>query len=302
MTTIRNRVLERRTALGPRVLRRLPDGTEPAPYELFELRPQGPLIGAEIGGVDLREPVGPELFAELDRALLEWKVLFFRDQPIDSTQHRAFARLWGELEVHPFLAQGDVPEVVRFSRDADMAGVENVWHTDVTWRQEPALGSVLRAVEVPPYGGDTMWADMAAAYDNLPADIRERLDGLTAVHDFAFSFGMSLSPEKFAEMRAQYPPVEHPVVRTHPRTGRKTLFVNEVFTDHLVGLPDEESEELLAFLFRQSSYPEYQARFRWAPDSLVIWDNRATTHYAANDYHPHPRVMERAAILGDRPC
>ncbi|NUU20014.1 MAG: taurine dioxygenase [Streptomycetaceae bacterium] len=301
MPAIRNRIGERRTALGPRVLRRLPIGVASAPYELFEVRPYGPLIGAEIHGVDLREPVGPELFAELDRALLEWKVLFFRDQPIDSAQHRAFARLWGELEVHPFLAQGDVPEVVRFAKDADMVGVENVWHTDVTWRREPALGSVLRAVEVPEYGGDTLWADLAAAYDNLPADVQERIEGLTAVHDFAFSFGMSMSEEKFAAMRAEFPPAEHPVVRTHPVTGRKTLFVNEVFTEHIVGLPDDESEELLALLCKQAAYPEYQVRFRWAPDSVAIWDNRATAHYAANDYHPHVRVMERAAILGDRP-
>ncbi|MCF2530599.1 TauD/TfdA dioxygenase family protein [Yinghuangia soli] len=301
MTTIRNRIGERRTAIGSRVLRRLPAGVEPAPYELFELRPSGPLIGAEIRGVDLREPVGPELFAELDRALLEWKVLFFRDQPIDSAQHRAFARLWGDLEVHPFLAQGDVPEVVRFAKDADSVGVENAWHTDVTWRAEPALGSVLRAVEVPEFGGDTLWADLAAAYDNLPADIQERIEGRTAVHDFAFSFGMFMDPERFAAMRAEYPQVEHPVVRTHPVTGRKTLFVNEFFTDHIVGLPDEESEELLAFLFKQTTYPEYQARFHWTPDSVVIWDNRATAHYATNDYHPHVRVMERAAILGDRP-
>jgi taurine dioxygenase len=301
MTTIRNRVAERRTALGTRVLHRLPAGEVSAPYELFELRPCGPLIGAEIHGVDLREPVGPELFAELDRALLEWKVLFFRDQPITSAQHRAFARLWGELEVHPFLAQGDVPEVVRFAKDAAMVGVENIWHTDVTWRAEPALGSVLRAVEVPEFGGDTLWSDLAAAYDNLPAEVRERIDGLTAVHDFAFSFGMGMDAERFAAMRAEYPAVEHPVVRTHPVTGRKTLFVNEVFTEHIVGLPDDESEELLAYLFKQASYPEYQVRFRWAADSVAIWDNRATAHYAANDYHPNVRVMERAAILGERP-
>ncbi|WP_436775388.1 TauD/TfdA dioxygenase family protein [Yinghuangia sp. YIM S09857] len=301
MTTIRNRVAERGLAMGTRVLRRLPIGAESAPYELFELRPCGPLIGAEVHGVDLREPVGPEMFAELNRALLEWKVLFFRDQAIDSAQHRAFARLWGDLEVHPFLAQGDVPEVVRFAKDADMVGVENIWHTDVTWRQEPALGSVLRAVEVPEFGGDTLWADMAAAYDNLPADVQERIDGLTAVHDFAFSFGQGMAPDRFAVMRAEFPPAEHPVVRSHPVTGRRTLFVNEVFTDHIVGLSDGESEELLALLCKQATYPEYQVRFRWQPDSVAIWDNRATVHYATNDYHPNVRVMERAAILGDRP-
>jgi taurine dioxygenase len=163
------------------------------------------------------------------------------------------------------------------------------------------MGSVLRAVEVPRAGGDTLFADMAAAYDNLPADLRARIDGLTAVHDFTLPFGRSLDADELARRQAEFPPVEHPVVRRHPRTGRKTLFVNAVFTTHIVGLRPDASEDLLRLLFRQARVPEYQVRFQWAAGSIAFWDNRATQHYAVNDYFPQRRVMERAAILGDRP-
>ncbi|MFB7722288.1 TauD/TfdA dioxygenase family protein [Nocardia sp. NPDC056100] len=291
----------RSLAAGPRTLHRLPGGAESAPYELFTLTPQTNLIGAEISGIDLREPVTPELFAELDRALLEWKVLFFRDQNLTGTQHRDFARLWGELEIHPFLPQGEVPEIVRFAKDAENPGVENAWHTDVTWRERPALGSVLRALEVPAAGGDTMFADMAAAYDNLSDELKARIDGLDAIHDFTLPFGQFLSADELARRQAEFPPVAHPVVRTHPQTGRKTLFVNAVFTTHIVGLDAAEGEELLRQLFQQARIPEYQVRFHWAAGSIAFWDNRATQHYAVNDYFPNRRVMERAAILGDRP-
>jgi taurine dioxygenase len=202
--------------------------------------------------------------------LLEWKVLFIRDQHLTGTQHRDFARLWGELEVHPFLPQGEVPEIVRFEKDAGNVGVENVWHADVTWRERPALGSVLRAVEPPPAGGDTLFADVAAAYDCLPRSARQRIDGLVAVHDFTLPFGGGLAPDQLKEMQQRYPAVDHPVVRTHPRTGRRTLFVNAIFTTHIVGLDERESEELLTFLFRQASVPEYQVRFRWEPGSIAF--------------------------------
>ena len=287
---------------GPRrQFRRLPEGQHPEPYHLITVTPQTPLIGAEISGIDLCEPVTPEVFAELDRALLEWKVLFFRDQHITGEQHRDFAKLWGELEVHPFLPQGDVPEIVRFEKGADNVGVENVWHADVTWREKPALGSILRAVEVPPAGGDTVFADMAAAYDCLPAAVKERIEGRTAVHDFTLPFGIGMAPEKLKEMQEKYPAVEHPVVRRHPRTGRQTLFVNAIFTTHIVGMDEQESEELLTVLFKQAAVPEYQVRFKWRPGSIAFWDNRAVQHYAVSDYFPARRVMERAAILGDRP-
>ncbi|WP_067716068.1 TauD/TfdA dioxygenase family protein [Nocardia yamanashiensis] len=299
--TLGEMLIGRSLAAGPRTLHRLPGGADSAPYELFTLTPYTNLIGAEISGIDLREPVGPELFAELDRALLEWKVLFFRDQNLTGAQHRDFARLWGELEVHPFLPQGDVPEIVRFSKDAQNPGVENAWHTDVTWRERPALGSVLRALEVPAAGGDAMFADMAAAYDNLSPELKARIDDLDAVHDFTLPFGQFLDADELARRQAEFPPVVHPVVRTHPRTGRKTLFVNAVFTTHIVGLDPAEGEDLLRELFQQARIPEYQVRFHWAAGSIAFWDNRATQHYAVNDYFPQRRVMERAAILGDRP-
>jgi len=282
---------------GPRILRE----PQQKPYELFALRPLGRVIGAEVDGVDLGAPVGSDLREELNRALLEWKVIFFRDQRITSAQQRAFAANWGELETNPFIARGDDEAVTRFERTAAMPGYENIWHTDVTWRPEPALGSVLRLIEVPPVGGDTMWADMAAAYDNLPEDVRARIDGLTAVHDYLPGFDRFSDPALLARWQDRFPPVEHPVVRTHPETGRRTLFVNQAFTTHIVGLDRAESDRLLRYLFLQAHTPEFQVRFSWRPDSVAFWDNRATQHYAVNDYHPHVRIAERVAIAGDRP-
>jgi len=206
----------------------------------------------------------------------------------------------GHLKVK-FIARGDDEAVTRFERTAAMPGYENIWHTDVTWRPAPALGSVLRLIEVPPVGGDTMWADMAAAYDNLPEDVRARIDGLTAVHDYLPGFDRFSDPALLARWQDRFPPVEHPVVRTHPETGRRTLFVNQAFTTHIVGLDRAESDRLLRYLFLQAHTPEFQVRFSWRPDSVAFWDNRATQHYAVNDYHPHVRIAERVAIAGDRP-
>jgi taurine dioxygenase len=290
-----------RIEAGPRTLRRLPDGVEPEPYTRFTVVAHSPTIGAEIAGVSLAEPLDDELFAELDRALLEWKVLFFRDQPITGEQHRAFARYWGELEHHPFIPQGEVPEIVRFDRGTENQGYENIWHSDVSWREIPSLGSVLRSVAVPAVGGDTLWADMACAYDGLNDEVKERIDGLTAVHDWAHSFGLGMDPERVEQMREQFPPAEHPVVRTHPQTGRRILYVNEIFVSHIVGLEPAESDALLAYLSSRARIPEYQCRFRWTADAVAFWDNRVTQHYAVSDYAPQRRVMERATIIGDKP-
>jgi taurine dioxygenase len=272
------------------------------PYSRISVTPVGVTIGAEIGDVDLREPLDEATFAEVERALLDFKVIFFRDQDIDGQQHLAFARRFGELEEHPFLpsADGQV-EVVRFAKDDRTVGVENIWHSDVSWRERPALGSVLRAREVPPVGGDTLFSDMVAAYEGLDDDMKQRLEGLRALHDFTQSFGVGMEKERLAEMQARFPAVEHPVVRTHPRTGRKILYVNAIFTSHIVGMPRDESDALLDFLYRQATIPEYQCRFRWQNHSIAFWDNRAVQHYAVNDYWPQPRVMERVAIVGDRP-
>jgi len=286
---------------GPRAVRRLPEGVDSAPYERFGVSPLSPTIGAEIDGVDLGGPFDDELRAELRRVLLEWKVLFFRDQHVTGDEHRAFARLWGELEVHPFLPEGEVPEVVLFQKDDKARGYENIWHSDVSWREVPSMGSVLRAREVPAVGGDTLFADMHCAYEGLDADVRRQIDGLRAVHDFTNAFGRGLSPDELARMQAEHPPVEHPVVRTHPDTGRKLLYVNAVFTSHVVGLDPDASEQLLDLLCAQASVPEYQCRFHWRADSVAFWDNRAVQHYASSDYYPQRRVMERATIIGDHP-
>lgn len=286
---------------GARPLSRLGDDAQPVAYDRFEVRPAGPTIGAEICGVDIGAPVDDELFAQLDRALLEWKVLWFRDQDISGGEHRDFARRWGELEVHPFLPAGEVPEVVRFDKGPNESGYENIWHSDVSWRLEPSLGSVLRCITPAERGGDTLWADMYMAYQCLDDETKERIEDLRAVHDFTASFGLGMGADKLAEMREQYPPAEHPMVRTHPRTGRRLLYVNEVFTTHVVGLEAGESAALLAYLSAQARIPEYQCRFRWEANSVAFWDNRCTQHYAVSDYAPQRRVMERATIIGDRP-
>jgi taurine dioxygenase len=287
---------------GPRTLRRLPEGWEERPYERLEVVPQGCTIGAEVRGVDLSRPLEPALRGELNRALLEWKVLFFRSQHLTSVQQRDFARNWGELETNPLLAQGAGEDVVRFDKGSGATPTfENIWHADVTFRERPALGAVLHLREVPPTGGDTMWADMAAAYDNLPQEVKDRVDGVTAVHDFIPGFARFYPPERLAPLQDVFPPVEHPVVRTHPETGRRMLFVNAAFTTRITGMERGESDRLLGYLCRQAHVPEYQVRFHWQAGDIAFWDNRATQHYAVNDYAPHRRVAERVAITGDRP-
>jgi taurine dioxygenase len=291
---------------GPRVVARTPRDWTEQPYERITVTPLSPTIGGVVEGVDLAEPLDPGLFAELDRALLEWKVLFFRDQAIDGAQQAAFAANWGPLETHPFYGtvtgtEVDAPEVVRLEKDAAIGGFENIWHSDVTWRVEPSLGSVLRAIEVPDVGGDTLWSDMAAAYERLGPELRARIDDLTAVHDWYHNFGLAMDPAERERLRPQFPAVEHPVVRTHPRTGRRMLYVNRAFTQHIVGLDPDESRELLDHLYVQANFPEYQCRWRWQAGDVAFWDNRSTQHYASSDYFPARRVMERITVCGDRP-
>lgn len=217
-----------------------------------------------------------------------------------------FAANWGPLETHPFLKMDtdrpdQEPEVVRFEKGAEIGGYENVWHSDVTWREIPSLGSVLRAIEVPAVGGDTLFADMGAAYERLSDTMKERIDGLVAVHDWVRTFGLGMDAETREKLRVDFPPVEHPVVRTHPETGRKTLYVNRAFTSHIVGLDEAESRALLDYLYNQATFPEYQCRWRWQAGDVAFWDNRSTQHYASSDYFPQRRVMERITVIGDRP-
>jgi len=270
------------------------------------LSPLTPTIGAEVAGIDLREPLSPSNQAALRRALLDWKVLFFRDQDITTEQHLAFAGAFGALEVHPFAPhKPGYPEVLAITHDRDSRGRENVWHSDVTWRIEPSLGSVLRAIEAPPVGGDTLFADMYAAYEGLSDEVKQRLEGAVAVHDFAhFRKAMrkrGKTEEEIEAFNAAYPMVEHPVVRTHPETGREAIYVNAAFTQHIVDWDRDVSDRMLAHLYAQAAIPEYQCRFRWETNSIAFWDNRASQHYAASDYWPATRRMERVTIVGDRP-
>lgn len=271
-------------------------------YEGFTVTQMGATIGGVIEGVDLTGPLSDTVVAELSRCLVDFKVVFFRDQPLTAEQHVAFARRFGDLEVHPFIRSNTGwPELVRFEKEAKIGGFENGWHSDVSWREIPSMTAILHGIEVPAIGGDTAFCDMAAAYDGLSESVRERIDGMTAIHDFSRTFGHMLDEAGRVEMRQKYPPVEHPVVRTHPVSGRRLLYVNRAFTREIVGLSEQESTELIDFLSAQADTPEYQCRFHWENHSVAMWDNRAVQHLALSDYWPQRRVMERASVIGQRP-
>jgi taurine dioxygenase len=272
-------------------------------------------IGAELSNVDLGVASrDPELVAEIRALLLKHRVLFFRDQDISRAEHVAFARYFGELEDHPVAGSDpEHPGLVRIykSPDAPNDRYENAWHTDATWREKPPFGCVLRCIECPPVGGDTMWANMVEAHARLPEDIKARIAGLRARHSIEASFGAAMPIEKRLALRAQFPDAEHPVVRTHPETGEKVLFAN-AFTTHFTNYhtaanvrfgqdANPGASLLLSYLISQAYIPEFQVRFRWKPNSVAMWDNRSTQHYAVMDYPPCHRKMERAGIIGDKP-
>lgn len=269
-------------------------------FTQFDARPLSPAIGAELIGADLAEP-SDTLIEEVRAALLQYQVVFFRDQDITRAQHIAFARAFGELEIHPATPKEQPDrEVLRIVHGPNSRGMENAWHSDVTWREQPSLGSILRAIELPEVGGDTLFSNMVMAYDDLDEDLKARLCEMTAVHDIARVFAKRLGQDT-ASLHEKFPLMEHPVVRTHPETGQRLIYVNTAFTDHIKGMDRAESDTLLKFLYARAAIPEYQCRFRWAPGSIAFWDNRACQHYAASDYFPNTRIMERVTIAGDRP-
>lgn len=279
----------------------------------MKIEPLTCAIGAQLSGVSLADAARDDaLFAEIRAALLTHKVLFLRDQDISRADHVAFARRFGELEDHPVAGSDpDHPGLVRIYKtpDAPNDRYENAWHTDATWREVPPMGCVLRCVECPPVGGDTMWANMALAYERLPETVKQQIAGLRARHSIECTFGAAMPIERRLALKAQFPDAEHPVVRTHPETGEKLLFVNG-FTTHFTNFHTPEnvrvgqdftqgSSALLQYLIGQAAIPEYQVRWRWQPNSVAIWDNRSTQHYAVMDYPPCHRKMERAGIVGD---
>ena len=262
--------------------------------------PLTPAIGAEIGNVDLGQVTDQEII-DIRAALLKHKVVFFREQTLSQAQHIGLARGFGELEIHPATPSSQSnPEVLHIAHGPESKGQENFWHSDVTWREKPSLGSILKAVEVPEVGGDTLFANMVLAYERLSENMKEAITGRVAIHDIARVFAKRLN-KSAEELRERYPPVEHPIVRTHPETGESVLYVNTAFTSHIKDMDRDESAQLLRTLYLTAANPEIQCRFRWEKGALAFWDNRASQHFASSDYFPQVRKMERVTIAGDRP-
>lgn len=274
-------------------------------YETIRVDPVTPRIGAEIDGVDLSQPLGNQTFKEVHDALMTHQVIFFRDQEMTIEQHKAFARLFGELHIHPAFGEGASghPELLIFHVDENTkhpAGTFG-WHSDVSADAEPPMGSILYLTDVPSTGGDTLFASMYAAYDDLSGNMQRFLSGLTAVHGSDHVYDENREEENRQSRDGANPSAEHPIVRTHPVTGRKALFVNERFTTHIKGLEPSESRAILDMLFAHIRRPDYQCRFKWRRNSVAFWDNRCTQHFAMFDYHPEVRHGYRFTVKGDRP-
>jgi alpha-ketoglutarate-dependent taurine dioxygenase len=271
----------------------------------LSIRPLTPTVGAELEGVDLRRRLSHEEADAIEEALLAHGVVFFRNQDLTPEQHLAFARQMGPVSIPPFAPKyGTDPELVVLDQVAPKGEGADEWHSDNTFMAEPPMGSILRAVQLPTYGGDTCFASMYAAYDALSSAMKRMLDGMEAVHDITRPLQKAIeaghSDAKLSEVQRKWPPVNHPVVRTHPITGRKALYVNGNSTTRLVGLPPREDETLLRFLIDHVRDPVFQCRFRWDLNSIAFWDNRAVQHYAVPDYAER-RVMHRVTLAGDRP-
>ncbi len=271
----------------------------------INVRPLNGFIGAEIDGVDLRRPLGPAEFKIVHDALVTYEVIVLRDQDITVDQQMAFGALFGELSIHPFSPNlPDKPEVIvlDYSKDNPPA-LTDIWHADETFREAPPMATILRAKTVPEVGGDTLFSSMSAAYRGLSERMKQHIHGLEALHDFKPwrpLFGQS-DRAKLRGLEDDFPNPWHPVVRVHPVSGRRVLYVNQQFCVRIKGLKTDESDALLNFLYRQATIPEYQLRVKWKPSTLVMWDNRSVLHYAAHDYYPARRTMERVTVKGERP-
>jgi taurine dioxygenase len=272
----------------------------------FEVKRLGRHLGAEITGLDLTKSLDDRTFRALEAALIQNKVIFLRDQNLTTRQHVELSRWFGELEVHPFRPEGEFPEIMVLDNHKDNPVLStDVWHSDTTFRVKPTKYTILRCQIMPPLGGDTLWCDMEAAYNGLSEKFRTMIGSLQARHDFknfrALFTRSEADQKKLQRMEDLYPNPLHPVVRTHPVTGRKCIYVNPQFTLHIDDMNEDESSAILDVLFAQTHVPEYQFRFQWSPGAIIFWDNQSTQHYAANDYYPERRRMERTAVCGDAP-
>ena len=274
----------------------------------LRITPLSSALGAQISGVDISQTLSIEDRDAIEQALLTHQVLFFRNQPITPQEQARFAANFGDLHIHPIYPNvPEQPEVLILDTAVTDVRDNAVWHTDVTFLPTPALGAVLSAKQLPAYGGDTLWASGIAAFEALSAPMQALLDGLTATHDFTRSFPLERFGNtaadllRWEETRRKNPPLSHPVVRTHPVSGRKALFVNDGFTTRINELEPAESEAILKLLFAHATRPEFTIRWRWQENDVAFWDNRVTQHYAVDDYRPQRRVMHRATILGDVP-
>jgi len=265
-------------------------------------------LGAVVSGVDISKDLEQSVIDRLGDLLIEHQILFFREQPISPEAQARFAARFGSLHVHPiYPVLPEIPEILLLDNHASFLPDNDNWHTDVTFSEAPPLAGILAAKRIPSSGGDTLWSSNSAAYEALSEPLRRFLDGLTAQHSIAKSFPPErwqsdpAFKERYERAVAKHPPVRHPVVRTHPVSGRKGLFVNEGFTTHINELSAEESRALLAFLYTHSARPEFTVRWRWQVDDVAFWDNRVTQHYAIADYLPERRTMHRATVNGDKP-
>jgi taurine dioxygenase len=280
-------------------------GRQPASTP-FTAERLGASLGAEVHGLDLTNGMDPETFKAFEAALVEHKVLVVREQHLTTAQHVAMSRLFGELEVHPMRPQGEFPEILVLDNDKDNPVLStDVWHSDTTFRKNPTKYTILRCQIIPKVGGDTLWANMEAAYEGLSSVFKKMIENTRAVHDFQnFRVLFKKTEEdqgKLRKMEELFPNPSHPVVRTHPVSRRKSIYVNPQFTLRIEDMAQDESRAILEVLFAQAQIPEYQFRLRWTPGTVVFWDNRSTQHYAANDYYPERRRMERTAVVGDIP-
>ena len=258
-------------------------------------------LGATIQEIDLRQPLDEDLTAFISQALAENEVIFFRDQDISPQQHKDFALRFGKLQSHPVYPTIEgFPEITILENDEDNPSKIEKWHTDMTFKQTPPLGSILLGKVIPKKGGDTLFASLSAAFSDLPKEMRESLQAMNAIHSFEHGFKESLSEpygrEKLSQALKDNPPVEHPVIRTHPITGKKLIFVNSLFTLKIKSLSDSKSKELLDFLCDHIKQEKYQCRFSWEVNSIAFWDNRSVIHKPDNNYWPQVRRMERITI------